>query len=374
MNHIDTHLHRLFLDHDCVVVPGLGGFVCNRVPARYDSTREELIPPTRDVMFNERLIHHDGVLAQSVAMNEGLIYAEAVQLIEREAGDLKRRVQAGETVIIEHVGRLYRNPEGGMMFMPEEVLERMLRSFGLQRIPLRPLLQPQLKEVENPRVLKMESAGNYAGPRPWARVAAAMAVPILGGASMFIADQWESEVSLMSALPLFSERVESTTFQPRFEEEAVLLSGVSTKPVFEFTIEAAQAAEGASVVQYDFTEEAVSPLGTSVILGDNTTQTSLAPSIESVAPEAINVFPSNDAVSSRMFALVAGAFSIESNAQRMARSLRKEGFNSEIFLQANGLHVVTYAAFDQESDARKKLVQLRDNKRWSNAWLKRFEA
>ena len=109
-------------------------------------------------------------------------------------------------------------------------------------------------------------------------------------------------------------------------------------------------------------------------MGDNTTQTSLAPSMESVAPEAINVLPSNDAVSSRMFALVAGAFSIESNAQRMAHSLRKEGFNSEIFLQANGLHVVTYAAFDQESDAREKLVQLRDNKRWSNAWLKRFEA
>jgi len=78
--------------------------------------------------------------------------------------------------------------------------------------------------------------------------------------------------------------------------------------------------------------------------------------------------------SARMFALVAGAFSVEDNAHRLAEKLRLEGFGAEIFLQDNGLHVVTYAAFDQEANAREKLAELRMNARWATAWLKRFEA
>lgn len=371
MNYIDTHLHRLFLDHDCVVVPGLGGFVCNRVPARYDALREELIPPSRDVLFNERLIHHDGVLAQYVAMNEGLIYAEALQLIEKEARELKRRVQAGETVIIEHVGRLYRNANGGMMFMPEEVLERMLQSFGLQRIPLRLIAKPQLKKEEKARIMQLEPVASRAALRPWARVAAAMAVPILGGASMFIADQWDTEVNLMSAIPLLSEHVESSEFQPRFEEEAVLLSGISTQAVFESRI---AALEGASAVRYDFTREMVSPVGTTVMLASKSPEVRLAASRGNRSSDLVKVIPSSTDAPHRMFALVAGAFSVESNAIRMASGLRLEGFNSEVFLQDDGLHLVTYAAFDQELDARAKLKQLRDDERWVTAWLKRFEA
>jgi len=365
MNHIDTHLHRLFLDHDCVVVPGLGGFVCNRVPARYDVTREELVPPTRDVMFNERLIHHDGVLAQAVAMNEGLVYADAMQSIEQEASELKRRVQSGETVTIEHVGRLYRGQDGGMLFMPEEVLERMLRSFGLQRIPLRPLVKPVIEKKESARILEMTPASPGSMDRPWARIAAAMAVPILGGAGMFIADQWQTEASLMSAIPSVYQHVETTAFQPRFEEEAILSAGVSFDPVFEATMEAV---EGASVVHYDFTEEKLSPTGVPVVLNG----------LESVpleSPVEVKANPGVKSVeSARMFALVAGAFSVEDNAHRLAEKLRLEGFGAEIFLQDNGLHVVTYAAFDQEANAREKLAELRMNARWATAWLKRFEA
>jgi len=371
MSHIDTHLHRLFLDHDCVVVPGLGGFVCNRIPARYDAGREELVPPTRDVMFNERLIHHDGVLAQAVAMNEGLVYAEAMQSIEKEATELKRRVQAGETVSIEHVGRLYRNEAGGMLFMPEEVLERMLRSFGLQRIPLRPLVRPEVKERDSAKILAMPPLAQTAGVRPWARVAAAMVVPILGGAGMFIADQWDTEASLMSAIPSFYEHVESATFQPRFEEEAVLPSGISTEPVFGSAIDAV---EGAAVVHYDFRAEALSPDGVPVVLEGQEAFIPIVLPLIVESLEAATETAATEIASARMFALVAGAFSVEDNANRLALSLRNEGFNAEIFLQDNGLHVVTYAAFDQESAARKKLAELREDKRWATAWLKRFQA
>ena len=89
MNLLDHHLHRLFLDHDCIVVPGLGGFVCNRKPARYDDKRQELIPPSRTILFNERIVHHDGVLVQAIAQKSGLSLDEALGAVESEASVLE---------------------------------------------------------------------------------------------------------------------------------------------------------------------------------------------------------------------------------------------------------------------------------------------
>ena len=98
MRILDQHLHSLFLDHDCIVVPGLGGFVCNRQPAQYDEGRQELTPPYRSVLFNERLVHHDGVLAQAVSRAEGITFDEAVKAIELEVEQLKAEVTGGKTI------------------------------------------------------------------------------------------------------------------------------------------------------------------------------------------------------------------------------------------------------------------------------------
>ncbi len=107
MRILDHYLHSLFLDHDCVVVPGLGGFVCNRQPAHYDEGRQELTPPYRSVLFNERLIHHDGVLAQAVSLAKNITFDEAVKEIELEVEQMKTEVLSGKTVSIHFVGRLY---------------------------------------------------------------------------------------------------------------------------------------------------------------------------------------------------------------------------------------------------------------------------
>ena len=125
MNLLDHHLHRLFLDHDCIVVPGLGGFVCNRKPAKYDDSRQELIPPSRSILFNERIVHHDGVLVQSIARKLQISLDEALVQVEAESAALKAEMQGGKTVRIQQVGRLFFGEQGHMMFMPDEEMERI---------------------------------------------------------------------------------------------------------------------------------------------------------------------------------------------------------------------------------------------------------
>ena len=344
MNLLDHHLHRLFLDHDCVVVPGLGGFVCNRKPAKYDENCQELIPPSRSILFNERIVHHDGVLVQAIARKSQISLDEALVRVEQEAAALKVKMQGGDTVRIHQVGRLFLGEEGHLRFMPDEEMERILRSFGLKRIPL-PLLNPEVSRASaDPitRIISMPTAHQEQVQAPWRRIAAAIAVPILGGAGMFFADSMGNDAALMSTLPLSIQSHEEVAYQPRFEEEKV--------PTWE-TIEAStlETVE-ANNVRPESTEEV-------------TKTTDLTTS-------ELTELTENNVI----FMLVAGSFSVESNAMNLSAGLIRKGFDSEVYLQDNGLRLVTFSIHADEVSARAQLAELRGEKSTERAWLKRFGA
>lgn len=340
MTALDAHLHRLFLDHDCVVVPGLGGFVCNRRPAQYDELRQELVPPARGILFNERLVHHDGVLAQAVARAEGITMDEAVARITEEAAHYRSAIAAGKTVSIAHVGRLYAGANQRIQFLADEEMERMLESFGLRRIALRPIAQVQHGDS---RLVAKRAGGKVSGGKvlplpvsegpavPFARIAAAIAVPVIGGMGMFLLDSWNGEDARMGPLSVVAVTSE---FLPRIEGE-----GVPTWTDVEALNEPVETAED------------------------------LPTSAEEVTVIPVDV-PAADAQPKGLFMLVAGAFSVESNATALSESLQENGFDSEVYLQDGGLHIVTYATHLDEQSAREHLAVLKGQTISKNAWLK----
>ena len=129
-------LPGMLLEYDCVIIPGLGGFVCNERSAWYDEEKEEMVPPSRDVLFNPNLTHNDGLLAQEIIRTTGVTYSEAMALAEAEASFITSELKAGNTVEIPGVGRLYSGEDGVNRFIPDAELVRTLSSFGHSRIPL----------------------------------------------------------------------------------------------------------------------------------------------------------------------------------------------------------------------------------------------
>ena len=67
-----------------VIVPGLGGFVCNKASARIDKKSGKFTPPSVEVLFNQRLQHNDGLLQSALVETEGLSANDAEQLIKEE--------------------------------------------------------------------------------------------------------------------------------------------------------------------------------------------------------------------------------------------------------------------------------------------------
>ena len=65
MIELAQHIEVLLLENDCVIVPGLGGFVAHYTPAMRVAEENVFLPPTRIIGFNPQLKMNDGLLVQS---------------------------------------------------------------------------------------------------------------------------------------------------------------------------------------------------------------------------------------------------------------------------------------------------------------------
>ena len=60
MNELSRHIESLLVSNDCVIVPGLGGFVTQYVTARRVDEENLYLPPYRTVGFNGQLTINEG--------------------------------------------------------------------------------------------------------------------------------------------------------------------------------------------------------------------------------------------------------------------------------------------------------------------------
>ena len=86
MIELSRHIEALLLEHDCVIVPGLGGFVTQYVPACRLPDEVLFLPPHRTVGFNAELTLNDGLLVQSYMQAYDTSYPETVRMIEEAVG------------------------------------------------------------------------------------------------------------------------------------------------------------------------------------------------------------------------------------------------------------------------------------------------
>lgn len=125
------YISELLVRQDCVIVPGLGGFIANYSPARIHPVLHTFSPPGKDIVFNAGLKNNDGLLANYIAVKEDLTYAEALERIRLFASECSSVLGEKGRVDIIKVGTLYPDREGNIQFNPEKETNYLLDSFGL---------------------------------------------------------------------------------------------------------------------------------------------------------------------------------------------------------------------------------------------------
>lgn len=141
MIQIGRHIEILLLSNDCVIVPGLGGFVTHKINARYDEDDCIFLPPIRTLGFNPQLQINDSLLVISYVEAFDISYPEALRMIEAEVEELKQRLATEGNYEMNGIGNLYLNKEGVVVFEPCEagVLTPdlyALSSFDFARLPI----------------------------------------------------------------------------------------------------------------------------------------------------------------------------------------------------------------------------------------------
>ena len=128
---IPGYISGLLFDHDCVVVPGFGGFVASYSPAKVDGITHAFSPPSKKILFNPRLRSDDGLLHHYIAVSEKISYEEASVLLSHRVRSWHRDLENGQRVIIHKVGVIRPGSNGSIGFEQDPSVNYLSQSFGL---------------------------------------------------------------------------------------------------------------------------------------------------------------------------------------------------------------------------------------------------
>ena len=126
MNELSKHLENLLSKYECVIVPGLGGFVTYFEHAHWENNT--LIPPMRQVRFNQKLKYHDGLLAEAYMNYYGINYSEAMEKITLHVSEISSILYDNNTYLLGKIGLLVKDSNSNIIlksnsatFLPENI-------------------------------------------------------------------------------------------------------------------------------------------------------------------------------------------------------------------------------------------------------------
>lgn len=150
MLRIVTHIERLLLVHDCVIVPKFGGFVLQVVPAVQQAEEHMFRPLRKEIGFNRTLQHNDGLLPESYMQMYAVDYRQAQLMLEEDVEDIKSTLQQYGTLSLGVLGSFCVGEEGQMIFHPGETDLFSAVSYGLPVFHFPALAPLQMVREEEP--------------------------------------------------------------------------------------------------------------------------------------------------------------------------------------------------------------------------------
>ncbi len=147
MLEISKYIQDLLYLHDCVIIPGFGGFVANYRAAKIDRNSNTIYPPSKDIGFNSNLNRNDGLLIKYLADVENLEYAEAEKSVDFFVEDMFVQLQRGETVVLENIGSFYNDRKFNLQFTPNNSVNYLIASYGLDSFELTSVSNPSQQTI-----------------------------------------------------------------------------------------------------------------------------------------------------------------------------------------------------------------------------------
>lgn len=362
MIRLDRHIEILLLDNDCVIVPGLGGFMAHHVCARYDAETQSFLPPLRQLGFNAQLQINDSLLAQSYIEAYDISYPEALRRIEEEVTELQQKIRNEGKCELNDIGVLTLNTSGKIEFEPCEAGILTPSLYGLNTVDITPLVTTATsdKTAATPAAITRQE------PKPVPQLAVTQSASTTNAEDdEHVSDNEERTISIristikyvgtiaatILALLIFSLPI-GQTYKPAVSE-----SYMDTGILYNILPEQMRAADTA---KKNIIFQKAKPVAKETVA--DTMPAEQHP--DTVAePETAPHF----------FSIVLASKVTETNANDFVKRLKGQGFGkAETMVRGNGAKVI-YGRFASEKEALDSLRNLRSkSEHFTDGWVMEF--
>lgn len=140
-------IKELILDSDRVVLPGLGCFVAEMVPATFSDKGYTINPPYRRLSFRSKP-DADDALMNFYAESNGLDKDVACRILGDFISELRTIIFTKKLVVLPGLGRLRATKENNIFFIADEDLDIYPAGFGLEPISLKTHQETRQEVIE----------------------------------------------------------------------------------------------------------------------------------------------------------------------------------------------------------------------------------
>jgi cell division septation protein DedD len=351
---LDKKINALLFTHDCVIIPGLGGFVASQAAAKHNAIQHTFIPPARVIAFNVYLRQNDGLLANFISAEEKVSFTDAMKIIERYVERCFMELEAGRKVTVTDIGQLYYDNEKNIQFSPDAAAVHAFDSFGLTSLRAVPVVVGSKKDLllsplrasakkEKSLVEKKKKSGRKYGSR---LVNTGLVAGVLLWA-MFNVYIIAPRNFNFSALNPF-ERTDSDRIRP-VRPDTVKQEETAPKNI----------TPAAPIVQPSENKVAPSPAEEKSSSENISTK---------VKAEPVPAAPAKETAIAGNYYTVVGVFNVRSNAENMLSKLHENGYQNAGSIERENKPTMVYAAqYGSKTEALQSLQQLKEH--GLDAWI-----
>lgn len=381
MIELAQHIEVLLLENDCVIVPGLGGFVAHYTPAMRVAEENVFLPPTRIIGFNPQLKMNDGLLVQSYMAVYDTDFSDATRIVEKEVAHIFTALHEEGKVDLPNIGELRYSIHGIYDFVPYDHKITTPYLYGLDSFEMQ-----ELAELKKPYMEKTIRYSVPAVPEDKKRrfeikfnrsyLSNAVAMIAVVALFFFLSTPIENtevvEGNYAQLLPneLFEMiEKESLAINPIVvsrkadtpKASAQKNTGQKAKkkvvPVAVREVKVGQAnAQNAPVVSQPKQQAAEVSSSTSVTTKSEIQKTTAG----TVAPSL---------VSAQKYHVIIASVGTEKDAEAMAKQLIEKGYPHAKAIVGDGKMRVSIESCGTETEAYQALNRVRQNETYKNAWV-----
>ena len=384
MKELARHIEVLLLENDCVIVPGLGGFIAHNKAAEFKDSANVFCPPVRTIGFNPQLIINDGLLAQSYMQAYDTDFPDASRKIESVVSQIKDSLYKNGQAELENIGTLYYTMAGVYGFEPYQNAFFSPSLYGLGSFSISPLseLKPVKETIVEPRIMIETVPSSDEDRKAKAKqrhIIKRMAEHAVGVAAAVI-------LFFVLSVPVENTYLDNSSYASLGAE--TMLDAIRSKSMATASLETKDIKQNnkqnirnnvntlrpvaVKSVKVEKAEPKISKeVKASPAAVKKETVKTEAVKTETVKAETKSTkeVQKNDTVQNKGLFVIVASLQTMQDAEKELAKFKKQGYNEATILTSDNRYRIALYRYTDKSKAYEKINELRKDEQFKTAWL-----